>query len=79
MPVPFEEPDIGGVASFPRWLGGLGEYDDWPYWDTPDQSLPRVEFGDSGPERPFILWLRVADCLDAQRLELWYAVCKPAL
>ena len=53
---------MGGVTRLPRLCGTVGEYGGGPveYWyDERPQSLPCVEFGESGPEWPFIVWMYV--------------------
>lgn len=49
---------MGGVTRLPRLCGRVGEYGggaEYWYCDSPDHAL--VEFGDSGPKCPFIVWV----------------------
>lgn len=70
--VPFEDPEIGGVTRLPRLCGRVGEYGGGPlylYCDTPDHSLPWVEFGERGPDRPLILGVYTDASFEAEYLK----------
>ena len=74
--VPFEEPEMGGVARLPRLLGKPGEggtplLEDAPYREYPDHSLPSLEDGESGPDRPFIIMLIGGGLWDGRFRDSW--------
>ena len=47
--MPFDDPEIGGVTRWPRFVESEGEYGGSFHW------LPFIDSGDSGPGRMFII------------------------